>query len=352
MTSPQRVRFGYWTPIFGGWLRNVDDEQTPVSFAHIAEIARAAEEGGFDLTLIPELNLNDIKGVEAPSLDAWAVTAGLAVVTSRLELLAAVAPASHNPFHTAKQAATIDEISGGRFTLNVVSAWWAEEAKQYDGLFSAHDDRYARTIEWVEVLRGLWTQTPFAYEGEYYRTEGTYLEPKPRVIPRLTPGRERSGPHRDHAVRRRLPHPRRHGRRARDEGGRHATPARRGRRHAVRGVRHGRVRDRARHRGRGTGRDRPHHRRARGSGVRLVPGLREQVEARHPGRPQGVLVSNRGLRPNLVGTPDQVAERIVAFANVGVSTLLLQFSPHLPELQRFAAEVIPRVRRLEALRDA
>ncbi len=45
MTSPQRVRFGYWTPIFGGWLRNVDDEQTPVSFAHIAEIARAAEEG-------------------------------------------------------------------------------------------------------------------------------------------------------------------------------------------------------------------------------------------------------------------------------------------------------------------
>ncbi|MGL1297049.1 LLM class flavin-dependent oxidoreductase, partial [Vibrio parahaemolyticus] len=91
--------------------------QTPVSFAHIAEIARAAEEGGFDLTLIPELNLNDIKGVEAPSLDAWAVTAGLAAVTSKLELLAAVRPGFHSPFHTAKQAATIDEISGGRFTL-------------------------------------------------------------------------------------------------------------------------------------------------------------------------------------------------------------------------------------------
>ncbi len=69
-------------------------------------------------------------------------------------------------------------------------------------------------------------------------------------------------------------------------------------------------------------------------------------------------VSNRGLRPNLIGTPDQVAERIVAFANVGVSTLLLQFSPHLPEMQRFAAEVIPRApprgpaRRLTALRAA
>ncbi len=93
------------------------------------------------------------------------MTAGLAAVTSKLELLAAVRPGFHNPFHTAKQAATIDEISEGRFTLNVVSAWWAEEAKQYDGLFSAHDDRYARTIEWVEVLRGLWTQTPFAYAG-------------------------------------------------------------------------------------------------------------------------------------------------------------------------------------------
>lgn len=353
MTSPQRVRFGYWTPIFGGWLRNVDDEQTPVSFAHIAEIARAAEEGGFDLTLIPELNLNDIKGVEAPSLDAWAVTAGLAAVTSSLELMTAVRPGFHSPFHTAKQAATIDEISGGRFTLNVVSAWWAEEAKQYDGLFSAHDDRYARTIEWVEVVRGLWSETPFAYEGEYYRTEGTYTEPKPQVRPRLYAGGESEAGRA--SITRFADAYLTHGgtleelsakvddmRQRRAAAG--ATPF-----EAFGMAAYAIVRDTE---------DEAQDEIARITDVRggaAYGSYQDFVSKSKLDTPVDLKeysVSNRGLRPNLVGTPDQVAERIVAFANVGVSTLLLQFSPHLPEMQRFAAEVIPRVRRLEALRDA
>ncbi|MCU1443163.1 MAG: class flavin-dependent oxidoreductase [Cryobacterium sp.] len=57
-------------------------------------------------------------------------------------------------------------------------------------------------------------------------------------------------------------------------------------------------------------------------------------------------VSNRGLRPNLVGTPEQVAERILAYERVGVDVLLLQFSPVLKELQRFADQVIPLVNSL------
>ncbi len=133
------MRFGYWLPVFGGWLRNVPAEQMEASWDYVSRLARRSEEIGFDLTLIAELNLNDIKGPDAPALDAWTTTAALAAVTERLELMVAVRPTFHPPALAAKQAANIDHISGGRLTLNVVSSWWAEEAKQYGVDFDRHD---------------------------------------------------------------------------------------------------------------------------------------------------------------------------------------------------------------------
>jgi FMNH2-dependent dimethyl sulfone monooxygenase len=140
------MRYGYWLPVFGGWLRNVDDEQMEATWEYNSRLARRSEEIGYDLTLIAELNLNDIKGVEAPSLDAWSTAAALAAVTSRLELMVAVRPTFHQPALLAKQAANIDHIGGGgRLSLNVVSSWWADEARKYGVHFEQHDDRYART---------------------------------------------------------------------------------------------------------------------------------------------------------------------------------------------------------------
>ena len=63
------MRYGYWLPVFGGWLRNVENENMQASWQYVSRLARRSEEIGFDLTLIAELNLNDIKGVRAPSLD-------------------------------------------------------------------------------------------------------------------------------------------------------------------------------------------------------------------------------------------------------------------------------------------
>src|SRR5215211_9381928 len=125
------MRYGYWLPVFGGWLRNVEDERMEASWDYVSRLARRSEEIGYDLTLIAELNLNDIKGVDAPSLEAWSTAAGLAAVTERLELMVAVRPTFHTPALLAKQAANIDRISGGRLSLNVVSAWWATEARKY-----------------------------------------------------------------------------------------------------------------------------------------------------------------------------------------------------------------------------
>ncbi|WP_253202148.1 LLM class flavin-dependent oxidoreductase [Subtercola sp. PAMC28395] len=343
------MRFGYWTPIFGGWLRNVDDEQTPATFEHLKSIAQTAEQVGFDLTLIAELNLNDIKGQDAPSFDAWELAAAIGAVTKTQEIMLAVRPGYHLPALAAKKAATLDEISGGRLTLNVVSAWWAEEARQYGGIFSEHDDRYRRSEEFVDVLRGLWSQTPFSYTGDYYQLDGTHLQPKPRVTPRIYAGGE-------------------------SEAGRASIAG-----FADAYVTHGGTPDELRTKIA----DMTARRKATGLapfadfGMAAFAIVRDnEVDARqeleritdvkHGAAYESYQdfvsksqldtvvdlrdysVSNRGLRPDLVGTPEVVARRIMEFSRAGVGILLLQFSPHLAEMERFARDVIPLVRELEA----
>src|ERR671920_733714 len=148
------MRYGYWLPVFGGWLRNVEDEGMTASWDYVRRLAQRSEEIGYDLTLIAELLLNDIKGIDAAALDA---------VTQRLELMVAVRPSFHPPAILAKQAANIDRISDGRLSLNVVSAWWKDEARRFGAAFDEHDDRYARTTEWLDVVAGAWNTRSFDY---------------------------------------------------------------------------------------------------------------------------------------------------------------------------------------------
>src|ERR1700737_2227005 len=175
------MRYGFWVAVFGGWLRNVDDEQMEASWEYVRDLTLRAEKIGYDLTLIAELNLNDIKGIEAPSLDAWSTTAALAAVTEKLELMVAVRPTFHNPALLAKQAASIDVMSHGRLTLNVVSRWWKGEATKYGVHFDEHDDRYARTSEWLDVVDGCWKQQGFSFKGNYYDVREDVLSPKPTL---------------------------------------------------------------------------------------------------------------------------------------------------------------------------
>lgn len=174
------MRYGYWLPVFGGWLRNVENESMQATWAYVKRLAERSEQIGFDVTLIAELNLNDIKGVAADSLDAWSTAAALAAVTERIELMVAVRPTFHLPALLAKQAANIDHISNGRLTLNVVSSWWSDEARKYGVAFEQHDDRYARTSEWLDVLDGVWKQDRFSFTGKYYRVEDNVLAPQAR----------------------------------------------------------------------------------------------------------------------------------------------------------------------------
>ena len=337
------MRYGFWTPVFGGWLRNVRDEGMEASWDYVSALVRRAEEIGYDLTLIAELNLNDIKGVTEPALDAWSTAAALAAVTRRLELMVAVRPNFHHPALFAKGAATIDQISGGRLTLNVVSSWWKDEAVQYGLTFDEHDDRYGRTREWLEVVDGLWSQPVFSHAGPRYRLTEAICSPKPlaRPRPRVYAGGESEAAktmiaeccdayvmHGDapEVIAAKIADMRRRREAAGKPPMTYGMAA-----YAI-------VRDSAAQAQREVERITTLDPTAPGfdnfdqwlSGTQLERALRLQEYS----------VSNRGLRPGLIGAPEHVLERVQAYEAAGLDLLLLQMSPQAEEMERFSNQVI------------
>jgi FMNH2-dependent dimethyl sulfone monooxygenase len=244
----------------------------------------------------------------------------------------------------AKQAANIDNISGGRLTLNVVSSWWADEARQYGLQFDRHDDRYARTREWLKVVDGLWSEKRFSYEGERYRLEDAICEPKPVSRPRPTiyAGGESDAAKTMIAEQC-------------DSYVMHGDPV-----DAVAP----KIADMKQRREKAGGPPMTYGMAAyaivRDSEAEARAEL-ERITALPPEPPPGFdnfdqwlsgtqlerelklqeySVSNRGLRPNLVGTSGQLRERIEEYEAAGLDLLLLQSSPQAEEMDRFAEQVI------------
>ena len=339
------MRYGYWLPVFGGWLRNVENENMQASWPYVKKLAQRSEQIGFDLTLIAELNLNDIKGVEAPSLDAWSTAAALAAVTERIELMVAVRPTFHLPALLAKQAANIDHISNGRLTLNVVSSWWAGEARKYGVTFEQHDDRYARTSEWLDVLDGTWKQDHFSYSGKYYRIEDNVLEPKPVSQPRPTLYAGGESPAAKELIAAKcdayLMHgdpPERIGEKIKDLRERRAKHDLPPLKFGVAG--YAVVRQTQREAEDEVRRITDVHQSAAGYANYQEWLAGTQLEQRVS--LEDYSVSNRGLRSGLVGTAEKVAERLADFEKAGVDLVLLQFSPQLEEMEQFAKSIIKR----------
>ncbi len=366
------MRYGFWLPVFGGWLRNVEDEQMPPTWDYVRDLTIKAETLGYDCTLIAELNLNDIKGPESDSLDAWSTTAALAATTSKIELMAAVRPNYHNPALLAKQAANIDRISGGRLTLNVVSSWWADEAKKYGAPFDVHDDRYARTSEWLDVLSDCWSQQHTTHEGRFYKIDDNILSPKP--FPHRTYSGASQPWHLDPRTRER---PASQWRQlALYAGGESETAKNLIAAKCDAYLMHGddpttiaaKVADMRERREKAglapmtfgvTGytivRD------SEAEAEKEVERITAQPDAQQS--PKGYAnyqqwitgsqlekkislrdysVSNRGLQSGMVGTPEQVRQRIADFEGAGCSLVLLQSSPQHTEMERFAKQVMQR----------
>jgi FMNH2-dependent dimethyl sulfone monooxygenase len=133
------------------------------SFEFACDAVRRADELGFDTTLIAERFLG-------PDLSAWVLASALAMVTKRIELMVAVHPGMVTPQVVAKMASSLDRISGGRCALNIVNGWWMEEFDLFsNGTWIGDAERYPRMGEYIQVIKGLWTDSDFNFDGTYYR---------------------------------------------------------------------------------------------------------------------------------------------------------------------------------------
>jgi alkanesulfonate monooxygenase len=143
--------------VIGGGI----DPQFLVSFA------RTHEQSGFDAVLV---------GYSSSSAEGFQVAQFCAQRTERLKFLVAHRPGFVAPTLAARTAATFDNLSGGRLWLHIITGG-VDADQRRDGDWLSHDERYARTDEYLEVLRNIWTrQKPFDHEGSYYRFEKAYSE--------------------------------------------------------------------------------------------------------------------------------------------------------------------------------
>ena len=133
------------------------------TFRFACDVIRRADELGFDTTLIAERYLG-------PDLYAWVLASALAMVTKRIELMVAVHPGMVTPQVVAKMGSSLDRISGGRCAINIVNGWWKEEFDLFsNGTWIGDADRYPRMGEYIQVIKGLWTDSDFNFDGAFYR---------------------------------------------------------------------------------------------------------------------------------------------------------------------------------------
>jgi dimethylsulfone monooxygenase len=172
------IRFAYWVPnVSGGLVVSKIHQHTDWTYDYNAQLAQTAEQVGFDYALAQARFIASY-GAEN-QLEALTTVAALAPVTERLKLIAAVHPGLWHPGVVAKMGATIDFLSRGRFCLNIVSGWFKNEFTIYGEPWLDHDERYRRSEEFIRVLKGMWTEEEFHFKGDFYRINGGWVKPKP-----------------------------------------------------------------------------------------------------------------------------------------------------------------------------
>lgn len=144
----------------------------------LAPVTRA-EALGIDHLLVAQRWWGTGEEIEGSSYDCLAMTAYYAATTERIGLITAIHPGFFLPAAIAKWGATVDRLSGGRWAVNVTSGWHLQEFAMFGAEAPPHDERYARSREFIDVLRGAWDGGPFDYEGRYYRVRDLRLEPVP-----------------------------------------------------------------------------------------------------------------------------------------------------------------------------
>lgn len=179
------TEFAYWVPnVSGGLVVSDWDTETDWTYDYNLDLARTAESVGFDYALA-QARFFGSYGAEK-QLEALSIANALAAQTDDLHVIGAVHPGLWEPGPLANFIATADRISDGRFSINIVSGWFKGEFTGFGQPWLEHDERYARSTEFIEVLQTLWTEERATYDGRFYTIgrdidgfEGAPLEPKP-----------------------------------------------------------------------------------------------------------------------------------------------------------------------------
>lgn len=342
------IRFGIWALVHGSRGAMQDpDEPYDASWERNRALVLEAERLGYDSTLVAQHTINP-HHAPLDQLEAWTSSAALAAVTHRIEVITAVKPYLYHPVVLAKMALQIEHISRGRFAINLVNAWNMPELQKAGIGFAPHDERYAYGREWLSVVEPLMAGGTVTFRGQYFNVEGYTLRPADPYRPRplIYVGGE-SEPARalvagrgdvwfingqpladvralvaDVSARPRAGAPLRFGLSA-------FVIARDTEAEAQAALRH--LSDLA-------AKDAPFR------SVQLANTDPYSVMARTMSKTPRV-GSNGGTAAGLVGSYDAVAERIGQFNAAGIELFMLQFQPFEAEMRRFAAEVMPRVRR-------
>lgn len=179
-----QLKFHWFLPTNGGDGRHIlrgghgvasEIEGRPASVAYLGQVARSAEQLGFEAALTP---------TGAWCEDAWVSTAMLSSVSERLKFLVAFRPGLTAPFLAAQMAGSFQNLSGGRLLLNVVTGGESHEQRMF-GDFLDKEQRYARCDEFLTIVRRLWTGEEVSFDGRYLSVESAVLAQVPDPLPTI-----------------------------------------------------------------------------------------------------------------------------------------------------------------------
>jgi FMNH2-dependent dimethyl sulfone monooxygenase len=162
-----------------GALGPLPPSEIDPAFTLARDVLCAADGAGFDLCLYAERHLG-------ADFEAWILAAAISSWTRNLRAMPAVHPGLWHPTLIAKMAACLDRLTTGRSAINLVTGWNEVEARMYGGDILLHEnDRYIRAEEFVSVLRGMWSETPFSFDGRFYQVRESQLLLKPATVPEI-----------------------------------------------------------------------------------------------------------------------------------------------------------------------
>ena len=355
--SQENIKFAYWVPnVSGGLVVSKIEQRTSWDIDYNRKLAQIAEKAGFEYGLT-QIRFTAGYGAEYQH-ESVAFSHALLAATTTLKVIAAVLPGPWTPVLMAKQVATIDQLTNGRIAVNIVSGWFKGEFTAMGEHWLEHDERYRRSEEFIRTIKGIWTQDNFSFRGDFYRTTAYTLKPKPiQRQPEIFHGGS--------------------SRAARDMAARvsdwYFTNG-----NTVEGIKAQvddlRAKAAANNHAVKIGVNafiiaRDTEEEARAVLAQIIDEADPEAvnafgdAARQAGKasPEGdgnwakstfedLVQYNDGFKTNLIGTPEQIAERIVALKAVGVDLILSAFLHFQEEVEYFGRRVLPLVRELEAAR--